>query len=101
MDARSWTGGVPRRAVEESEGKPVSAGLWETRVVEPSRGERVSGMSNIRGRIISLNQNVVSISTQANGWVVVDVRHIEIDSCAPSPSVSLPWSRSMRWELDR
>jgi len=53
---------MPRRAVEESEGKPVLAGLWETRVVEPSRGERVSGMSNIRGRIVSLNQNVVSVS---------------------------------------
>ena len=41
--------GVPRGAVEESEGKLVLAGLWETRVVEPSREEQVSrAMSDFR-----------------------------------------------------
>ena len=94
--------GVSRRAGEESERKHVLAGLWATRVVESTGGERMSGtMSNIRrGEIIPLNQNVVSISPQANGWMVVDGHCIEIVSRAPLRPVSLPWSKSIRWRLD-
>ena len=94
--------GLSRRAGEESERKHVPAGLWATRVVESSGGERMSGtMPNLRrGGIISLNQNVVSISPQANGWMVVDGHCIEIVSRAPLRPVSLPWSKSIRWRLD-
>jgi len=50
--------------------------------------------------MVSSNQNVVSINLRGKADGCGRALH-EIVSCPASPSVSLPWSKSMRLELDR